>query len=274
VRKKLKNSLKRFLILLFLFFCLNYPARVIFSKESFPENNQSLKLGISYLDLRKSFFDLPIVWKSSMPVLRASYQMTYGNFHQQISFDYGRSSSIDVNDSRKLGKNYFSILALNYDFVWYKSRHIENPRFFWGLGVSLENLEIVQKIEICPGSYSKNIDQYMGVGPAVSLLWTFQRSQYLLRLGSILSIPYASFGTKESNVAFTGKSYLWWFQIRTHFFYKHKVSKCCDLSIGFIRDVFVYGRCDRTPKKSEDFRSGGSIVFKAIEIGLNYNFWM
>lgn len=266
------SFLKKFLLFLFLFFCMNYPDEAIFSKESFSESNQSLKVGISYLSLRKSFLDFPIVWKSTMPAFSLSYQMRYGKFYHQVSLDYGRSTFIDVNDSKKRGKNYFSILAFYYDFIWYKLRHVENPMFFWGLGACLENLEIVQKIEICPGKYNKCTDQYIGIGPKLKLFWTFHKAECGFSLGSILSIPYASFGTQNSNIAFTGKSYLWWLQITTNLYYKRRIWRGCDILIGLNRDGLVYGRTHRIPKKREHFYSGGSIIFRSLEMGLNHNF--
>jgi hypothetical protein len=272
MRNKLKSFSKKFLLFLFLFFCLNYPNGVIFSKENFSESNQSLKVGISDLNLRKSFFDFPIVWKSTMPVFSVSYQIIHGKFRQQISFNYGRSTFIDVNDSKKPGKNYFSILAFNYDLIWYKLRHRENPKFFWGLGASLENLEIVQKIEICPGKYNEYTDQYMGIGPRLDLLWKFTKVQCGFSLGSILSIPYASFSIMNSDVAFTNKSYLWWFKIKTNLHCQLRISKSFDFLVELSRDAFTYGRTHRKALKPERFYSGGSVIFKSLEMGLSYNF--
>lgn len=272
MRNKLKSLIKKFLIFLFLFFCLNYPNGVIFSKESCLESNQSLKVGISYLSLRKSFLDFPIVWKTNMPIASVSYQITIGKFFHQISLDYGRSTYIKINDSKRWGKNGFSILAFNYDFIWYKLRHTENPRFFWGLGACLENLEIAQKLEISPGKYNKYKDQYVGIGPKLNLFWKFKQAQWGLDIDALFTLPYASFGIVNSDVAFTAKSYLWWFEIKTNLYYKHRISRCCDLFVEFHRNVSVYGRSYEIPSKLDDFYSGGTFIFKFVEMGLSYNF--
>jgi hypothetical protein len=272
VRKKLKGFLIKTLIFLFLFLCLTYPNGIVFSKAGFSESEQSLQVGLSYLRFQKSFLDFPIVWKSTMPLFSASYQIDFGKFSLQISLDYGRSTFIDVNDLRKSGKNYFSILAFNYDLMWHKLRHTKNPIFFWGLGASLENLEIVQKIEICPGKYNKNKDQYWGLGPKLNLLWRFNKAQFVFSLGSVLPVPYASFGLTDSDIAFTSKSYLWWFEIKTNLYYKYRISRNCDLLVGFNRDAFVYGRTQRFSPKPDNFFAGGSYIFRSIEMALNYNF--
>jgi len=207
-----------------------------------------------------------------MPVVSVSYQIITGKFSHRFSLDYGRSSYIRVNDSMRWGKNNFSTLGVCYDFMWHKTRLRENPRFFWGLGARLENVEIGQQIEISPDKYNKYEDHYFGIGPTVSLFWKLGRARFGLGLGSIFSIPYASYGIMRSDVAFSGKSYLWGFGIKTNLYYKHRISRSCNLLIRLNRDVLVYGRTHRISLKPENFYSGGSVIFKSLEMALDYNF--
>lgn len=272
MRNKMKSLSKKNLIFLFLFFCLNYSTGTIFSKDSFSKNNQSLKVGISYLNLRKSFLDFPIVWKSTMPILSLDYKITTGRFSYGISLDYGRSTYIKINDSKRWGKNSFSILAFNYDFIWHKQRHCKNPKFFWGLGASLENLEIAQKTEISPEKYNKYKDQYVGIGPILSLFWRISWAQFGFRFGSSTSIPYASFGIVHSDVAFTDKSYISWVKIRTDLYYQHKFLKTYDLLIEFSREALAYGKTRGMTYSTENLYPYGSFLFKSFQISLGYHF--
>ena len=268
----MKGFVKKSLILLLLFLGCNYPAEEIFANKVFTESNQNLSLGISYLNLRKSFLDFPIVWKSSMPVVSASYQMINKRFSFQISLLYGRSTYIDVNDCRKWGKNYFYIFVLDYDLLWHKLRYSKNPKFFWSLGATLENIEVVQKIEISSGKYDRCEDQCMGIGPKLNLLWKFNKVQLGFDLCSIFSIPFANSGIKDSDIAITNKSNLWWFEMKTNLFYKFRVSKRSGFLMGFNRNIFVYGRTQKASPKPDNFYSGGSYLFRYLEIVWNYDF--
>jgi len=268
----MKSFLKTFLIFLFIFLCLTYPNGKIFSKEISSERNQSLKVGIAYLNLRKSFLDFPIVWKTNMPIASVDYEMSTKRFSYRISIDYGRSTYIKINDSKRWGKNSFSILAFNYDFIWHKQRHCENPKFFWGFGVSLENLEIAQKLEIIPGKYNEYKDQYLGIGPALSLFWRLKKAQFGVRFGSSTSIPYASVGTMHSDVAFTDKAYISWVKIRTDLYYQYKVLKSYNLLIEFKREALAYGRSHTMTYSSENLYPYGSFLFKSLQMSLRYYF--
>lgn len=272
MRSKLKSYLKKLPIVLLLFLCFGCPNKVIFAKDSFSANNQSLEVGISYLDLRKSFLDFPVVWKSTMPIFSVSYQVITGRFYHRLSLDYGKSTYIDVNDSRRWGKNNFSFLGFSYDFLWYKQRHKENPRFFWGLGASLENIEIDQKLEISPAKYNRYEDHYFGIGPTVSLFWRLGRARFGLGLGSIFSIPYASYGIMRSDAAFTDRYYLWWVRMTTNVYYEHKIMRTCDLLIQFGRDALAYGRTHRKTWIPKRFYAYGSFLLKSLQISLRYNF--
>ena len=245
------------------------------AKSSMPASEgsgQSLELGASYLHLRKSFLDFPIVWTSTMPVVSARYEATTGRFHHRVGLDYARSTYININGSRRWGHDSFSILGFGYDLIWCKLPVEERHRLGWGLGVSLENREITQRTEMAPGQYSKQTDHYFGVGPDAEFLWKLDQGKLRFRLSSLVSVPRASFGILQSDAGFTERSYLWWFNLRTDASYRNRILAGCDLLIRLSREVLVYGRTWRTTPDIDMFYSGGSMVFRSLEVSLNYSF--
>lgn len=239
---------------------------------AWPEDGQNLSLGISYLDLQKSFLDFPITWKSTMPVMSASYQFSTGRFEYGISFLYGKSTYININDSKRWGSNGFSITGFNYNFIWYNSHPRENKRFYWGLGASLENIRINQKVEIDPKIFNNYEDHYLGCGPILELYWKSSRGKLGFDVSSALPIPGASFGILRSDLGFTEKSYLWWFDLKTVFYYNYSIWANCDLLLKLNRTVLVYGRSWRSMPTTESCYSGGSILLRHFEVSMNYNF--
>lgn len=176
-----------------------------------------------------------------MPVVSLSYEFASRRFSHRLCLDYGRSSYIKVNDSRRWGKNNFSILGFQYDLLWRKKRRKENPVFFWGLGVSLENRRISQKTEMSPGSYNTYEDHYFGIGPTLSLLCKLGRAEFGLDLGSSVSIPHASYSVFRSDVAFTDKCDLYWVKIGATLRYHRRIRRDYAVSIEFSRDSVAYG---------------------------------
>lgn len=181
----MKSLLKTFLIFLFLFFCLFYPKGKIFANKISSERNQSLKVGVSYLNLRKSFVYLPVTWKSRMMAGFVSYEMTNGKFWHSIEVGYGRGAIIDVNGKRKGKDESFTLLGFVYDFVWYRLRPAGGQKFFWGFGVSIENLEVKQKINVASGKYNEHKDEYFGLGPRFNSLYKLSQRKDLYRVQSL-----------------------------------------------------------------------------------------
>jgi hypothetical protein len=268
----LKRCLKTLSASLLLPFWLMHPGEATSSVCNPPAGDESLEMGVSYLYLRKSFMDFPIVWKSTMPMVSASFRISSANYTHRISLHYARSTSIEVNGSRRWGDNSFSILGLNYHLTWYGLPHTEAQRFRWGLGVCLENMQIRQIVEISPGKYNRHEDHYFGVGPALELSWRLGQGQLGFGISSALSIPRASFGVVRSDAGFTQKSYLLWGDLKTNVYYRSTISARCDLVVKLNRVALVYGRTWRSTPKKDCFYSGGSFVFRSLEISLNCSF--
>lgn len=271
-RDRLKGYLEKIFIFILLVPSLGCPNAAISSTTGTAGRNQSLEIGASYLNLQKSFLDFPIRWKGSMPMIAARYGIITGEFRHRIGFHCGRSTYIEVNGSKRWGNNNFSIFGFSYDFIWYSLSDKEGQKFFWGLGASLRNMQIDQKTEISPGKYNKYEDHYFGIGPVVSLFWRLGRSELGSDLGSVLSVPRTSFGILRSDMGFTDKSLLWWFDVETHLYYEFAVSTRYHLVIRLNRSVLVYGRTVRNSPKMDNFYSGGSVIFKSVEMSLNHNF--
>ncbi len=272
LRNKLKVHLKKTWIFLVLFFFLSCPTKASFPHHGFTANSQRLEVGISYLDLRKSFLDFPIEWRTTMPIVSLSYEFASRRFSHRLCLDYGRSSYIKVNDSRRWGKNNFSILGFQYDLLWRKKRRKENPVFFWGLGVSLENRRISQKTEMSPGSYNTYEDHYFGIGPTLSLLWRLGRAEFGLGLASSVFIPHASFGILRSDAAFSDRSYLHWVRIEADLHYRQRISEHYAISIELERDALAYGRTHEETIKPKNYYPYGSLLSRSVRIALSYNF--
>lgn len=271
LRNKLKVHLKKTWIFLVLFFFLSCPTKASFPHHGFTANSQRLEVGISYLDLRKRFLDFPIEWRTTMPVVSLSYEFASRRFSHRLCLDYGRSSYIKVNDSRRWGKNNFSILGFQYDLLWRKKRRKENPVFFWGLGVSLENRRISQKTEMSPGSYNTYEDHYFGIGPTLSLLCKLGRAEFGLDLGSSVSIPHASYSVFRSDVAFTDKCDLYWVKIGATLRYHRRIRRDYAVSIEFSRDSVAYGTTREEALVPEKYYRGGSLLFRSLRVALEYN---
>jgi hypothetical protein len=213
-----------------------------------------------------------MVWTSTMPVMSASYEVTLGKVRHRIGFDYGRSGYIDVNGSRRWGRNSFRVFSFQYDLLWYNAPPDAGRRFCWGLGASLENAEIDQRTEVSPGEYSRYADQLVGIGPALDLVIRTGSGQLRLALAVLGSIPGASYGVFRSDAGFTDKCCLWWFNLRTGLYYAGPISDRLDLLVRLDRSVRVYGRTNDIALREDNFSSGGSTLFRSLHIGLRYDF--
>jgi hypothetical protein len=256
-------------VLLLLSFCLVHSGDAACASAG---SGQSLEIGVSYLHLRKSFLDFPMVWTSTLAVVSARYEVTAGKFLHRISFDYGRSTYININGSRRSGHNSFSVFGFTYDFIWRKLPVGGIQRLGWGLGFSLENQQISQRSEMNPGQYNQQKDHYFGVGPVGELIWKLGPGRLRFQLSPLMSIPRVSFGILRSDAGFTERSYLWWFGLKTGARYASTILANCELSVGLNREAFVYGRTWRTTPQMDMFYSGGSIILSSVEVSLNYHF--
>jgi hypothetical protein len=256
-------------VLLLLSFCLVHSGDAACASAG---SGQSLEIGVSYLHLRKSFLDFPMVWTSTLAVVSARYEVTAGKFLHRISFDYGRSTYININGSRRWGHNSFSVFGFTYDFIWRKLPVGGIQRLGWGLGFSLENQQISQRSEMNPGQYNQQKDHYFGVGPVGELIWKLGPGRLRFQLSPLMSIPRVSFGILRSDAGFTERSYLWWFGLKTGARYASTILANCELSVGLNRKAFVYGRTWRTTPQMDMFYSGGSIILSSVEVSLNYHF--
>jgi hypothetical protein len=267
--RELKGCVRKSSLLLVLAVCLVHPGNA----ACFPVGSgQSLEIGVSYLHLRKSFLDFPMVWTSTMPVVWAAYQVTAGKFRHRIGFDYGRSTYININGSRRWGRNSFRLLSFQYDLVWYGAPPDEGRRFCWGLGASLENTEIDQGTEVSPGKYARYADQFVGIGPTSDLLMRLGSGQLELALATLISIPGASYGILRSDAGFTDKCCLWWFDLRAGLYYAGPISNRLHLLVKLDRSVLVYGRTKDIALREDNFSSGGSTLCRSLHIGLRYDF--
>lgn len=226
------------------------------------------------MHLRKSFLDFPIVWKSSMPVFSVSYQIIHGKFSHQTSLDYGRSTFIDVNDLRKLGKNYFSVLAFYYDFTWHKIRKVNEQKFFWGIGVGFENIEVKQKVSIAPGKYNQHIDEYMGTGPRITTFWKI--SQRKIRTGLDFSLtftlPYASHRITRTDAAYSDRSYLWWIKLKANLLIQYRLSQTYSIDFMYKRDTWTYRTNHYKGLAFKISGLGGAFLLNSFCMNLNYQF--
>jgi len=274
MRNKLKSLIKKFLIFLFLFFCLNYPNGVIFSKESYLESNQSLKVGISYLSLRKSFVYLPVAWKSKMMTEFLGYEMASGKFWHSIEIIYGKGAVIDVNGKRKGGDNSFTLLDFAYDFVWYRLRPAGEQKFFWGFGVSIGNLEVKQKTNVVSGKYNEHKDEYFGFGPRFNTFYKFSQGKVLTGFDLCLTttLPGLSSSIIKTESVYSDKSYLLWVKLKTEIYCYYRLSKIYTFKFLFKRENWVYGRKQPPHYELHDFFSGGAYLLNSFGLNLSYNF--
>jgi hypothetical protein len=274
MRNKLKSLIKKFLIFLFLFFCLNYPNGVIFSKESFSESNPSLKVGISYLSLRKSFVYLPVAWKSRMMTEFLGYEMTNGKFWHSIEISYGKGAVIDVNGKRKEGDSGFTLLDFTYDFVWHKLRPAGEQKFFWGFGVSIHNSEVKQKIRVASGKYNEHKDEYFGFGPRFNSFYKFLQGKFLtgFDLSLTTTLPGLSSSIIKTESVYSDKSYLLWVKLKTEIYCDYKLSRIYTFKFLFKRETWIYGRKQQPQYELHDFFSGGAYLLNSFGLNLSYNF--
>jgi hypothetical protein len=272
MRDKLKGYRISFSIFLFLFLCFFYPIREVFSTEGFSDYEQSIEFGISYLSLEKSFINFPLAWKTTMPLASLNYELNIGKFLLGFRFGYGKSTYIKVNDAKRWGRNNFSILGFKYDFLWCNSNHGKKQRFLLGLGASLENIEIDQKIEISPKKYNRYEDRYLGIGPKMELSWSLSRSDFGLSLASTVTLPCASTGTLLSDDAFSDKAYLTWVKITASLFYQYIISHDYELSFQLDREALAYGRSYKMTYDRGKVYPYGSFLMRSLRVGLKHRF--
>ena len=272
MRDKLKGYRIPFSIFLLLLLYFFYPIREVFSTEGFSDDEQSIEFGISYLSLEKSFINFPLAWKTTMPLASLNYELNIGKFLFGFGFDYGKSTYIKVNDTKRWGKNYFSVLGFKYDFLWSNSSHGKKQKFVWGLGATLENIEIDQKIEISPGKYNRYSDQYCGIGPKFSLTWNISQSQLGFSFAPTLTLPCASTGTLLSDDSFSDKAYLTWVKITASLFYQYIISHAYELSFQLDREALAYGRSYKMTYDREKVYPYGSFLMRSLRVGLKHRF--
>ncbi len=259
-------------ILVLVLFCLIYPVKSAPSAELISNNDQSIEFGISYLNLQKSFLDFPIVWKTTMPLVSFNYELNIGKFLLGFGFSYGKSTYISINDEKRWGRNNFSIWGFKYDFLWSNSGHGKKRGFLWGLGATLENVEIDQKIEISPGKFNKYEDRYLGIGPKLDLSWSRSRSNIGLSLASTVTLPCASTGTLLSDDAFSDKTYLSWVKITTCLYFQYRISGNYQICFQLDREALAYGRSHKMTYDRERVYPYGSFLMRSLLVSLKYHF--
>jgi hypothetical protein len=271
---ELKVHLKKSLIFLPLFFCLILPHRMILSKESVSVKNQSLTLGTSYMVLRKSQVYLPVSWESKILPLFCTYQLTYGKVRHSIAFLYGRGAIFDDGRKREPKNNNFRLLSFSYDFTWHKRRPTSEPGFLWGLGLSLQNSEVRQRISVAPGIQNEYKDQYFGLGPRFNAFYVFSKTEISagMDICATTTLPGTSQSTIKTEGVYSTKSYLLWLKLDWAIFFNYRLSQVSSVRLAYERETWIYGRKAESKYELEDFFSGGAFVLSALTLGISYSF--
>jgi hypothetical protein len=270
----LKCHLKKSLIFLLLFFCLILPSRMVLSEESVSGRNQSLTVGTSYMVLRKSLVDLPVAWESKILPLFCKYQLTYGKVRHSIAFLYGRGAISDAGRKREPENNNFRLLSFSYDFTWHKRRPTSEPGFLWGLGLSLQNSEVRQRISVASGIRNEYKDQYFGLGPRFNALYTFSKREISagIDICATTTLPGASQSTIKTEGVYSTKSYLLWLKLDWAISFNYRLSQVSSVQFAFERETWIYGRKAESKYEVRDFFSGGAFLLSALTLGISYSF--
>jgi len=197
-----------------------------------------------------------------------------GKFWHSIEISYGKGAVIDVNGKRKGGDNSFTLLDFTYDFVWYRLHPKREQKFFWGLGFSIQNLEVKQKISIAPGKYNEHKDEYFGFGPRFTSFYKFSQGKILtgFDLGLTTTLPGVSRSIIKTEGAYSDKSYLLWVKLKTVIYCDYRLSKIYTFKFLFKRETWIYGRKQQSQYELHDFFSGGAYLLNSFGLGLSYNF--
>ncbi len=226
------------------------------------------------MNLRKSFVYLPVAWKSKMMTGFFGYEMTNGKFWHSIEISYGKGAVIDANGKRKGGDNSFTLLDFAYDFAWYKLHPAGEQRFFWGLGVSIHNSEVKQKISVSPGKYNEHKDEYFGLGPRFNTFYKFSQGKILTGFDLCLTttLPGASRSIIKTEGVYSDKSDLLWVKLKTVIHCDYRLSKIYTFKFLFKRETWIYGRKQQPQYELHNFFSGGAYLLNSLGLNLNYNF--
>jgi len=203
-----------------------------------------------------------------------SYELTYGKFYFSIQMSYGQGPISDVGEERRPRNNSFSLLNCSYDFVWYRLRAAGEQKFFWGFGLSIQNLEVKQKVNIAPGRYNEHKDEYFGLGPRFSALYRFSEGKILTGFDLCLTatLPGASQSIIKTEGVYSDKSYLLWVKLNWSVYCDYRLSRLYTVKLSFERETWVYGRKQQPQYELHHFFSGGAFVVNTLGLRLGYNF--
>lgn len=247
---------------------------MVLSRQNPSEKNQILTVGTSYMVLRKSQVYLPVAWESKILPLFCKYQLTYGKVRYSIAFLYGRGAIFDVGRKREPENNNFRLLSFSYDFIWHKRRPMSEPGFLWGLGLSVQNSEVRQRISVASGIRNEHKDQYFGLGPLFNALYTFSKRKISagIDICATTTLPGTSQSTIKTEGVYSTKSYLLWLKFDWAIFFNYRLSQVSSVRLGFERETWIYGRKTESKYELEDFFSGGAFLLSALTLGISYSF--
>lgn len=269
----MKGYLKRYLIPLLLFVRLTH-ADTATARDSLSENNQSVRAGISYSSFRKSFFHVPVEWKNRLMTAHLSYEFTYAKFCHSVEISYGRGGNFKINGKTREGNNTLCLWDISYDLTWQKLRAEGPQRFFWGLGVSIQNSEVRQRIDVAPGKFNEHKDEYFGLGPLFTAFYKFSDGKLLTKVHLCVTtaVPGASRSTIKTEGVYSDDSYLLWFRIKSLLRVVYRLSGIYKLECEFKRQTYVYARSQRPEYKFHHLFSGGTYLLNSFGLGLQASF--
>jgi hypothetical protein len=247
---------------------------MVLPREGLSKKNQSLTVGTSYMVLRKSQVFLPVAWESKILPLFCKYHLTYGKVRHSIAFLYGQGAIFDAGRKREPKNNNFRLLSFTYDFVWHKRRPTSEPGFLWGLGLSVQNSEIRQRVSVASGIRNEHKDQYFGLGPRFNALYTFSKRNISagIDICATTTLPGTSQSTIKTEGVYSAKSYLLWLKLDWAVFVDYRFSPASSVRLAFERETWIYGRKTESKYEPKDFFSGGAFLLSALTLGISYSF--
>lgn len=269
----MKGRFRKLWVFLLLFSCAGYPYEAAFSKNRPSGSEQKLAACVSYLTLRKSFVYLPVTWKNSMVTASVAYRMRYGRFRHSFQITYGQGNHIRADGRSRPGNDNFLLWDLSYDFVWYKARSEGRQKLSWGLGFSVQSLQLRQKVRVSSGKQNEHKDEFWGVGPVFGVLGESSRRKLSagLRVSLLAGLPGASKSIIRSEGLYSDESYLHWLNMKWILELSYELSQTCAIEFRLIRETYVYGRCQGPDFRLHRFFSGGTLLFNSYRLGLRYD---
>ncbi|UCB52338.1 MAG: hypothetical protein JSV10_10215 [Candidatus Zixiibacteriota bacterium] len=269
----MKGRLKRLWVFLLLSSFAGYPSEAAFCRDRLSGSDQNLAACVSYLTLRKDFVYLPVTWKSSMVTAAVVYKLRYGRFRHSFQITYGQGNHIRVNGRSRPGDDYFLLWDLSYDFVWYKARSEGRQKLSWGLGFSVQSLQLRQKVRVSSGKQNEHRDEFWGVGPVFGVIRESSERKLSagLHVSLLAGLPGASKSIIKSEGLYSDESYLHWLKMKCTLELVYGLSQTCGIEFRLTRETYVYGRCQGADFRLHRSFSGGTLLFNSCRLGLRYD---